>query len=132
MRSLREQRRVSASTPGRTTSRRSHWFCTAANRCWQAEIAYHGAPETGLHVDRNRLDEALSLPGVAARQFGERGLCATCRACPIRQVCGGGLYAHRYRAGTGFANPSVYCADLIRLISHIHDTMRADIRARLA
>jgi uncharacterized protein len=96
------------------------------------KIAYHGAPETGLHVDRNRLDEALLLPGVAVRQFGERGLCATCRACPIRRVCGGGLYAHRYRAGTGFANPSVYCPDLIRLIGHIHETMRADISARLA
>jgi uncharacterized protein len=96
------------------------------------KIAYHGAPETGLHVDRNRLDEALLLPGVAARQFGERGLCATCRACPIRRVCGGGLYAHRYRVGTGFANPSVYCPDLIRLIGHIHDTMRADISARFA
>jgi uncharacterized protein len=96
------------------------------------KIAYHGAPETGLHVDRNRLDDALLLPGVVARQFGERGLCATCRACPIRRVCGGGLYAHRYRVGTGFANPSVYCPDLIRLISHIHDTMRADISARLA
>ena len=96
------------------------------------KIAYHGAPDTGLHVDRNRLDDALMLPGVAARQLGERGLCAQCRACQIRRVCGGGLYAHRYRAGTGFANPSVYCPDLIRLISHIHDTMRADIGARLA
>jgi uncharacterized protein len=59
-------------------------------------------------------------------------LCAKCRACHIRRVCGGGLYAHRYQAGSGFANPSVYCPDLIRLIDHIHDTMRADISARLA
>jgi uncharacterized protein len=96
------------------------------------KIAYHGAPRTGLHVDRSRLDDALLLPGVAARQIGERGLCAECRACQIRRICGGGLYAHRYRGGTGFANPSVYCPDLIRLIGHIRDTMRADISARLA
>jgi uncharacterized protein len=96
------------------------------------KIAYHGAPETGLHVERNRFDDALMLPGVAARQIGERGLCAECRSCHIRRICGGGLYAHRYRVGTGFANSSVYCPDLIRLIGHIHDTMRADISARLA
>ncbi|MDX6396015.1 MAG: uncharacterized protein QOJ73_7078 [Streptosporangiaceae bacterium] len=95
------------------------------------KVAYHGAPETGLHVTRDRFDDALLLPGVAARQIQERGLSAECRACHIRQVCGGGLYAHRYRVGTGFANPSVYCPDLMRLISHIHNTMQADIRARL-
>ena len=77
------------------------------------KVAYHGAPETGLHVARDRFDDALLLPGVAARQFGERGLSAECRVCHIRRVCGGGLYAHRYRVGTGFANPSVYCPDLI-------------------
>src|ERR1017187_6528224 len=96
------------------------------------KVAYHGAPKTGLHVTRDPLDAALLLPGVAARQLGERALSAECRACGIRRVCGGGLYAHRYRAGAGFANPSVYCPDLIRLISHIHNTMHADISDRLA
>jgi uncharacterized protein len=42
------------------------------------------------------------------------------------------LYAHRYRSGTGFANPSVYCPDLIRLIGHIHGTMQAGLRPWLA
>jgi uncharacterized protein len=30
--------------------------------------------------------------------------------------CGGGLRAHRYRTGSGYDNPSVYCADLKELI----------------
>ena len=96
------------------------------------KVAFHGAPETGLHVARDRFDAALLLPGIVARQLGERALSADCRVCGIRQVCGGGLYAHRYRADTGFANPSVYCPDLMRLIGHIRDTMQADISARLA
>lgn len=96
------------------------------------KVAYHGAPGTGLHVTTDHLDAALLLPGVAARQLGEQALSAECRRCRIRRVCGGGLYAHRYRAGTGFANPSVYCPDLMRLIDHIHATVRADINSRLA
>ncbi len=96
------------------------------------KVAYHGAPETGLDVTRDRLDAALLLPGVAARQLGVRALSTDCRACRIRRVCGGGLYAHRYRVGTGFANPSVYCPDLMRLIRHIQHTMQADISGRLA
>jgi uncharacterized protein len=94
-------------------------------------VAYDGAPATGLHVARHSLDTALALPEVAARQIGERGLAMPCRACGIRRVCGGGLYSHRYRQGTGFANPSVYCQDLMALITHIRDRMAADIQQRL-
>ena len=91
------------------------------------KVAYQGAAATNLHVARNRLDEALMLPGVVARQLGSRSLSRQCRSCHIRQVCGGGLYAHRYREGTGFYNPSVYCPDLMRLIHHIRRTMQAGI-----
>jgi uncharacterized protein len=93
------------------------------------KAAYHGAPRTGLHVTRDRLDAALLLPGVVARQLGERALSADCRGCRIRRVCGGGLYTHRFRSGTGFANPSVYCPDLMFLIDHIRQAIAADISA---
>jgi uncharacterized protein len=94
-------------------------------------VAFDGAPATGLHVARDSLDAALALPEIAARQIGERGLAAQCRACGIHRVCGGGLYSHRYREGTGFANPSVYCLDLMALIGHIRDRMATDIQHRL-
>lgn len=81
--------------------------------------AYDGAAETGLDVFRHDFDQALAHPGVAARQAGLAGLAGRCRACPLVAVCGGGHYAHRYRAGGGFANPSVYCADLQRFIRHV-------------
>ncbi len=82
--------------------------------------AYEGAAETGLDVFRHGFDDALRHPGVAARQAGVAALSAQCRACPLLDVCGGGHYAHRYRAGQGFTNPSVYCADLQRFIRHVH------------
>jgi uncharacterized protein len=94
------------------------------------KVAFDGAPATGLNVARDPFDAALELPTIAARQIGQEALSARCRACPIRRVCGGGLYAHRYRAGTGFANPSVYCPDLMALIGHIRDRMQADIDSR--
>jgi uncharacterized protein len=95
------------------------------------KAAYHGAATTGLHVSRDPFDAALLLPGVAAQQIGARGLAATCRACPVHRVCGGGIYTHRYRSGSGFANPSVYCPDLIRLIAHIRAAVLDDIGGRM-
>ncbi|MFI9625466.1 FxsB family cyclophane-forming radical SAM/SPASM peptide maturase [Streptomyces sp. NPDC052042] len=81
--------------------------------------AYDTAAATGLDVFRHTFDDALRHPGVAARQAGAEALAPACRACPLLAVCGGGHYAHRYRADNGFANPSVYCADLERLVRHI-------------
>jgi len=94
--------------------------------------SYHGAPWTGLHVTHDPLDAALLLPSVVARQIGAMALSAECRTCQIRQVCGGGLYPHRYRSGSGFANPSVYCPDLFRLITHIRQAMATGITTRMA
>lgn len=91
------------------------------------KAAYAGAPETGLTVFGNSFDDALTHPGVVARQIGVAALSQTCRTCGVRDICGGGAYAHRYREGDGYLNPSVYCPDLMALISHIGRTVQDDL-----
>lgn len=83
------------------------------------KIAYEGAPATSLHVSSHTVDDVARLPGFAARGGGIVALSRTCRACEVVRICGGGLYAHRYSAQTGFDNPSVYCADLKSLITQL-------------
>jgi uncharacterized protein len=90
--------------------------------------AYDGAAATGLHIARDSFDSALRLPQIAAMQLGLSALSEVCLECSIRQICGGGLYAHRYRAGSGFRNPSVYCRDLFALITHIQTRLAGDLR----
>jgi uncharacterized protein len=87
------------------------------------KTAYAGAPATGLDVFRHSLDQVAEHSGIAARQQGLAGLCQACRECPVVTSCGGGLYAHRYGKGNGFDNPSAYCPDLLKMISHIRDGM---------
>ena len=76
-----------------------------------------GASHTGASVFSHSFDGVLALPD--APEHGIGSLCATCRSCALVEICGGGLHAHRYGRGRGFANPSVYCLDLTRLIQHI-------------
>ena len=83
------------------------------------KAAFDGAPVTGLNVFDHSIDAVAQHPGITARQQGLAGLCQTCQECPVVTSCGGGLYTHRYRTSTGFSNPSVYCADLLKLINHI-------------
>jgi uncharacterized protein len=96
------------------------------------KTAYDGAAATGMNVVTHAVDEVRAHPAMVARQQGTAGLSEACRACHVVDVCGGGLYAHRFRArqrlarageapgvGAGFGNPSVYCADLMALISGV-------------
>ncbi|MEH0577717.1 FxsB family radical SAM/SPASM domain protein [Streptomyces sp. B21-108] len=89
--------------------------------------AFDGAADLGLKGPEHSLEEALWHPAVVARQIGVEALSPTCRQCPIRQVCGGGHFTHRYREGSGFLNPSAYCLDLKRIIGHIAQRLRDDI-----
>ncbi|MFG1926604.1 FxsB family cyclophane-forming radical SAM/SPASM peptide maturase [Cryptosporangium sp. NPDC048952] len=89
--------------------------------------AYAGAAATGLHVRTDSIDAALRHPGVVARQIGVEALAPECRQCRFGKVCGGGFYGHRYRTGSGFRNPSVYCPDLFALAKRIRSTIAQDL-----
>lgn len=90
------------------------------------KAAFDGAPETGMNVFEHSMDEVARHPGILARQRNMAGLSQACQECPVVSSCGGGLYAHRYREQNGFDNPSVYCADLLALVSHVKQHLPAD------
>lgn len=81
----------------------------------------------GLNVARNEIREVHSADLMHLYQLGATGICNTCRACPVVAVCGGGYLPHRYSSRCGFANPSVYCRDLMKLITHVRDRVLAAI-----
>jgi uncharacterized protein len=89
--------------------------------------AYPGAADTGLNVMSGRFDQAFDHPTTVARQIGIDALAEKCLECPVVEICGGGLYPHRFREGYGFRNPSVYCDDLLRLITHVRERVVADL-----
>jgi len=89
--------------------------------------AYPGAADTGLDVISDSFDDALDHPTTVARQIGADALSQQCRACPVMEICGGGLYPHRFLDGEGFRHPSVYCEDLFKLITHVRDRVVADL-----
>jgi len=86
-----------------------------------------GMAATGLSVLADPFDTALRAPLVRERQAGIDALSETCRGCREVRVCGGGVHSQRYRMGSGFRNPSVYCPDLLGLITHIRRRVEADL-----
>ncbi|HSV65006.1 MAG TPA: FxsB family cyclophane-forming radical SAM/SPASM peptide maturase [Mycobacteriales bacterium] len=92
---------------------------------------FSGAAATGLHLATHAIDQLLRHPAFLDRQSGIAGLAEECRQCAVLEVCGGGFYPHRYRAGAGFRNRSVYCPDMLALIQRIRAQVAQDI-GRLA
>jgi uncharacterized protein len=93
------------------------------------KATFEGATHTGLHVLRDDFEAAYTHPGVVARQIGIQALSTTCLSCRLRDACGGGMYTQRYCPGTGFKNPSVYCADLTVFLDHVSARVRTDLAA---
>jgi uncharacterized protein len=83
------------------------------------KTAYDGAARTGMNVAEHSVDTVARHPGVRRGRPGVAGLSATCKACGVVSICGGGLYSHRYKSGSGFDNPSVYCEDLKELVQRV-------------
>ena len=96
------------------------------------KTAFDGAAQTGLNVFSHAVDDAAALPEVVRRTTGLADLHPTCQSCPVVRQCGGGLFAHRYREGAGFRNPSSYCADLLELIVSMNDRIAAAAHASTA
>ncbi|GIF98605.1 FxsB family cyclophane-forming radical SAM/SPASM peptide maturase [Catellatospora citrea] len=80
------------------------------------KITFEGGPATGMTVFTHSVDDVAALPELVRRQGGIAQLSAECQACPVVRQCGGGLFAHRFRTGRDFDNPSVFCADLKEFI----------------
>jgi uncharacterized protein len=79
-----------------------------------------GIAESGLNVVDNGFDE-LYLGHSMFRSIVLEGmpLAQKCRVCPELNICSGGFLPHRYSRKNGFDNPSIWCDDLLTLISHI-------------
>jgi uncharacterized protein len=88
---------------------------------------YPGAAETGFDVMSYSFDDALDHPTTVARQMGVDALSPDCQNCSVVEICGGGLYPHRFKHGEGFRHRSVYCDDLLKLIIHVRRRVTADL-----
>ena len=84
---------------------------------------------TGLDVRTSDVEEMWTMPLYQIGLRNQELLSGQCRSCNYRRVCGGGYLPHRYRHDNGFSNPSVYCTDLLVVLSHIRQAIATDLEA---
>lgn len=85
------------------------------------KICGEGFTKAGANVRNSTINEALETELASLFYESHQNVAEKCRQCPINQVCGGGYLPHRFSKQNGFNNPSVYCSDLMKLITHIQN-----------
>lgn len=81
----------------------------------------NGFTRNTLNVFRNEIAEIEKCELFKEYYFSHERLSDKCLKCPIQNVCGGGYLGHRFSAEKRFNNPSIYCNDLMKLITHIQN-----------
>jgi uncharacterized protein len=83
--------------------------------------AFDGADrfERRWSVHRDRMADVVSSDEFREYSQLQHPTSDECRKCPELAVCGGGMPLYRWREGSEFNNPSVYCRDHLFFIDHI-------------
>jgi uncharacterized protein len=84
------------------------------------KITEEGKSSLEMHLKDASILEAIASPKIAAHRqlLSLEGLSESCKVCPEVKVCGGGAIPHRYDKN-GFNNPTIYCREMLSLISHV-------------
>lgn len=76
-------------------------------------------------IGSDSLAQIAASPEFEAYHQAQRPSSSTCQACPLLKVCGGGMVTHRFKAGSGYDNPTVFCADQMHLVARMEDHLSA-------
>lgn len=80
--------------------------------------------ETWWNVGRDKLRDVALSPEFQAYHAAQRPSAPVCLACPELRTCGGGMVTHRFKAGSGYGNPTIFCSDQRHLLGAIRDRIR--------
>lgn len=75
-------------------------------------------------VGKDRLHDVALSPEFQAYHAAQRPSALACLVCPELATCGGGMVTHRFRTGSAFDNPTVFCFDQKHLLAAIRDRIR--------
>lgn len=96
-------------------------------------VCAEGMAKMHLNVMTSGFDDILRAETMHRKAIFEgMDLPEGCRACPERDTCAGGYLPHRFSSARGFDNPSVWCADLLKLFTHLRKRLGVTVEETYA
>lgn len=79
--------------------------------------------KNGININTHEIDEVSKSELIEVYYNSGKYLPKKCLACPVQNICGGGYLPHRYSSENGFNNPTIYCNDFLKIITHIQNAV---------
>jgi uncharacterized protein len=96
-------------------------------------VCIEGMAKIHLNVLTSDFLDILRVNGMHKKAIFEgMDLPSGCRACPEHDTCAGGYLPHRFSTARGFDNPSVWCADLLKIFTHLRDRLGVTVEETYA
>lgn len=88
---------------------------------------FEGITRNEINVHNNRLEDIFENETFQLYYRAHDNVTEQCLNCPVLDICGGGFLGHRYSEENGFDNPTMYCKDMVRLISFIQNDILSSL-----
>lgn len=72
-------------------------------------------------IGAHSLVDIAASPAFESYHLAQRPTSTLCHKCPLLKICGGGMLTHRFKDGSGYDNPTVFCADQQMLITRMKE-----------
>ncbi|MEI7486707.1 MAG: radical SAM protein [Chryseobacterium sp.] len=84
---------------------------------------YEGITRNDINIHTHEIGSILEDPLFDIYINSHQMVSEKCLNCPIYEICGGGFLLNRYSNENGFDNPTIYCHDMIKLVSYIQNDL---------
>lgn len=96
---------------------------------------YEGITRNNLNIHENEISDLFEDDIFEVYYNAHDMVCEQCLNCPVYDFCGGGFLGSRYANDNGFDNPTIYCKDIIRILSFIQndilDSLPVEVTAKM-
>jgi uncharacterized protein len=82
---------------------------------------FEGITRNEINVHTNQIEDIFVDDTFLLFYRAHDNVAEQCLNCPVFDICGGGFLGQRYSEENGFDNPTIYCQDMVRLISFIQN-----------
>lgn len=93
------------------------------------KICGEGFTKNPFSIQKNEFDEIFASDLIQLYYYSNVYLPKKCLACPVQDICAGGYIPHRYSKVNGFDNPTIYCEDYMKFISHVQNKLLTEMDA---
>ncbi|WP_295202123.1 radical SAM protein [uncultured Chryseobacterium sp.] len=84
---------------------------------------YEGITRNSINIHTHEISSILEDPLFDIYINSHQMVSEKCINCPIYEICGGGFLLNRYSNENGFDNPTIYCHDMIKLVTYIQNDL---------